>query len=153
MLQPMAEEIFHPATSYASDESNTSRDDLIRLVSAANNNSNAEERIKEYETILEQADPFSLLKKEEISDIFWNKALDHSQVADQYFNGDITGRQQLVPAFRHQNLAISDMKMAKSLYDKIAYSDMAEEQITQMQAALEIILVRLNAAAAAVIGN
>lgn len=152
MLQPMPEKILYPATNYASHESNTSRDNLIRLISAANNNSNVEDRIKEYETILERADLFSLLKKEEISDIFWNKSLDHAQIADQYFNSDITGRQQLVPAFRHQNLAISDMKMAQSLYDKVAYSDMAEEQITQMQAALEIILVRLNAAAA-VIGN
>lgn len=43
------------------------------------------------------------------------------------------------------------MEMAKSLYGKAAYSDMVEEQIKQMKSVLEIILVRLHAAA--MIGN
>lgn len=124
------------------DTRQTPRDSICQRIHRAENIA-LSDRIKEYESILNIDQLESLLTKEEIGNIFWNKALDNSYIADEYYNGQINGRQQLVPALRHQQLAIADMTTAKSLYGNTDYAGMAQNEIQNMMHSLELIMEKL----------
>lgn len=124
------------------DTRQTLRDSICERIHRAENIT-LSDRIEEYESILNIDQLESLLTKEEIGNIFWNKALDHSYLADEYYNGQINGRQQLVPALRHQQLAIADMTTAKSLYENTDYADIAQNEIQNMICSLELIMEKL----------
>lgn len=133
------------------DTQQTLRDSICQRIHCAENMT-LSDRIEEYESILNIDQLESLLTKEEIGNIFWNKALDHSYLADEYYNGRINGRQQLVPALRHQQSAVADMTTAKSLYENTNFSEMAKSEIQNMMHSLELIMEKLKENSAVIPG-
>lgn len=124
------------------------RNTLCLHIQQAENLNCLNDRIQEYENILSTDQLESLLTKEEIGNIFWNKALDHSCMADEYYNGQINGRQQLVPALRHQQLAIADMTTAKFLYENTHYAETAQNEMQGMTHSLQLITEKLKESSA-----
>lgn len=130
------------------DTREEARNTLCQHIQHAENLNDLDDGIQEHENILSTDQLESLLTKEEIGNIFWNKALDHSHIADEYYNGQINGRQQLVPALRHQQLAIADMTTAKSLYENTHYAETAQNEMQGMTHLLQLITDKLKESSA-----
>lgn len=131
-----------------SNDNDISRNDLVRLIQNLEKTKDVSKRLEKYDAILGNKKIDCLLSKEEIADVFWNQALDGSTIAERYFNGEVFGRRQLVPALTHQQSAISAMEKAKSLYGKAEYIEMAEENVKKMRIFLEHIRLELVKASA-----
>lgn len=139
-----------PTTHLVPGNGTQARDALCQRIQKADKLPVPKARIEQYDSILSTEGLEQLLTSEEIGNIFWNKGLDHSKLADAYYNGDINERQQLASAVSHQELSIENIEKAKSLFDKTEDITEADKTLTHLNQSLEKIMQQLEQSTATI---